>query len=312
MAFRAMVAAASIVTSISVLVACSARPGTDVNGSFAHATPGGDCTTNPTAEGCACEVTGEVVDCGEIVQRESNYVTCSMGKRTCTNGTWGACHGDSLALHSVGPLGIGGIQIQGFPTGPCADDPCDPACYTFDQDGGVDAGLGFTNAEGGGVTLGASDGSACTGLACKVVQCNGTPTTITGTVTDPSGNRPIDKAYVYVPNSALQPFPTGVQADPCGGGGTLSGSPIAVAQTKSDGTFTLLNVPAGANIPLVIQVGMWRRQVTLPNVPSCAVTNANSALGWNGQCAQPTTGSCGKSLCTAQKKPLSSGCDGAQ
>src|SRR5262249_46927253 len=34
----------------------------------------------------------------------------------------------------------------------------------------------------------------------------------------------------------------------------------------------LRNVPSGANIPLVIQLGRWRRQITIPNVASCTNT----------------------------------------
>jgi hypothetical protein len=44
------------------------------------------------------------------------------------------------------------------------------------------------------------------------------------------------------------------------------------AITGSDGKFTLTNVPVGANIPLVIQVGRWRRQITINNVPACVTT----------------------------------------
>ena len=45
-----------------------------------------------------------------------------------------------------------------------------------------------------------------------------------------------------------------------------SGSPLVGTTSAVDGTFTLNNVPAGSNIPLVIQIGKWRRQVVLPEV----------------------------------------------
>ena len=41
-------------------------------------------------------------------------------------------------------------------------------------------------------------------------------------------------------------------------------------------SFTLTNAPSGANIPLVMQIGKWRRQITLPTVNACA-NNAVSA-----------------------------------
>src|SRR5262249_6933325 len=72
---------------------------------------------------------------------------------------------------------------------------------------------------------------------------------------------------VYVPNSPVQPFTNGATCDQCGV--VASGDPITTALTDSKGNFTLKNVPAGANIPLVIQLGKWRRQVTIPNVTSC-------------------------------------------
>lgn len=301
----------TVVAFLLVAGACSSPNGTDVNGGFGRPNGTADCSTNPTGQGCPCSPAGSTVECGEIVRRSTDFVTCSMGHRTCTGGSWGICEGDKIALHSVGALDIGGIHTEGFPSGPCIDDPCNPACYTFDQDGGVDAGPNFTTNESG-ITLQPADGSACTGLACQIVSCDGgLKTTITGTVTDPAGARPINSAFVYVPNAPLQPFPPGVQNDPCGGGGTLSGSPIVVTQTAVDGTFTLQNVPAGANIPLVIQVGRWRRRVTIPNVPACATTNANTALGFTGNCAQPVTGGCAHSLCTSSTT-LTANCDGAQ
>ena len=49
-------------------------------------------------------------------------------------------------------------------------------------------------------------------------------------------------------------------------------------ETAPDGTFTLVNVPAGADIPLVIQLGRWRRQVTIPSVAACESTALPTSL----------------------------------
>src|SRR6185312_1871446 len=70
-----------------------------------------------------------------------------------------------------------------------------------------------------------------------------------------------------VPNAKVQPFTPGVSCDNCAS--TVSGSPLVSAVSGVDGTFTLTNVPVGANIPLVIQLGRWRRQVTISNVVAC-------------------------------------------
>ena len=45
-----------------------------------------------------------------------------------------------------------------------------------------------------------------------------------------------------------------------------------MALTDAQGRFSLKNVPSGANIPLVIQTGKWRRQITVANVPACVST----------------------------------------
>jgi hypothetical protein len=256
------------------LGSCSSEHGTLDPGLSGKPTPGGACAS--PAEGCPCDTPGATVECGEVVRRSSDFVTCSLGRRTCQGGRWGACEGDRIAFQSAGPQTMGGLRPLGSPPPlPCDDNPCNPNCNTFDQDAGWEGGGNFVPAEGGGISLGPSDGG-CVGLQCQIVSCMNGATTISGTVRDPAGVNPIYNAVVYVPNAPLDPFPPGVQADQCGGGGTLSGQPIVLAQTAADGTFTLQNAPSGTNIPLVIQIGRWRRQVTLPKVTPC-VDNALTA-----------------------------------
>jgi hypothetical protein len=110
---------------------------------------------------------------------------------------------------------------------------------------------------------------ACTGLCLNQVTC--TPptvtTTLSGTVYAPNGVDPLPNVLVYVPNAPVSPFPPGVSCDTCNS--TASGSPLVSAVSAVDGTFTISNAPVGTNIPLVIQIGRWRRQVVIPTVVAC-------------------------------------------
>jgi hypothetical protein len=118
---------------------------------------------------------------------------------------------------------------------------------------------------------------ACSGLQCQQMSCPGGGTsTVSGTVYAPNGTMPLFNVVVYVPNGPLDPLPVGASCDRCGA--PLSGSPIVQATTDYTGKFTLQNVPAGPNIPLVIQLGKWRRQITIPQVNMCQdnpLTDAN-------------------------------------
>jgi hypothetical protein len=119
--------------------------------------------------------------------------------------------------------------------------------------------------------------STCTMGSCAVPACAaGAHTTVSGTVFDPAGKVPLYGITVYVPNKPLAPIADGPSCDPCDlatGTSLLSGSPVAITKTDVKGQFELgltgSDVPAGDNIPLVIQVGKWQRQVTIPHVTAC-------------------------------------------
>jgi hypothetical protein len=132
---------------------------------------------------------------------------------------------------------------------------------------------GFTP-EGSPNLLG-DGGIACnSGISCRQVECvkRGLPeTTVTGIVNDPSGTRPLYNVFVYVPSTTPEPIiPGHPTCDPCQA--PASGSPLVYTSTDALGRFRLEHVPTGDNVPLVMQVGKWRRQVVIPRVEACTET----------------------------------------
>jgi hypothetical protein len=125
---------------------------------------------------------------------------------------------------------------------------------------------------------GNNSGPTCTGLCQQQMPCTGGgDTTISGTVFAPTdatlgyGNPdPLYGALVYVPNGTVEPFKPGVSCQQCSA--QASGSPLIRVTTGPDGKFKLGNAPIGKNIPLVIQLGRWRRQIVIPEIKSCVDT----------------------------------------
>lgn len=56
------------------------------------------------------------------------------------------------------------------------------------------------------------------------------------------------------------------------------GQPGRHRDQRANGSFTLKNVPVGKDIPLVIQIGKWRRRVVIPEVKQCQETKLDAEL----------------------------------
>jgi hypothetical protein len=134
----------------------------------------------------------------------------------------------------------------------------------FGNDGGGSGGSGGSGS--GGTTT-----AQCpSGAQCNVSCSAGTTTSISGKVYDPALKDPLYNVTVYVPGGPLQPLPTGVStgADACNCGALFKSGAVVSAATAVDGSFKLSNAPVGQQIPLVLQVGKWRRVVHV-NTTQC-------------------------------------------
>jgi hypothetical protein len=129
--------------------------------------------------------------------------------------------------------------------------------------------------DGGGI-----QGDGCAGLQCSIdLRCpGGGSTTISGVVYDPAGKNPLYNVVVYVPNTTPDPLTPGVSSDSqeaCSCTALYTGQPVAAAVTDATGSFTIKDAPSGQSIPLVIQIGKWRKQIKVGPVSQCG----NTAVG---------------------------------
>lgn len=246
------------------------------------------------ANGCPCVPNSDAVSCDLLTDTDHPLAgECHLGQRNCVEGAWGHCVaiGNEGARTITPPQPCVGVCTPGCNTaGACPNTSADLAtgtgvvlgsapapvfCPPGSPPGGVTLQGGITPPAGTSGT-----GTACTGLCLRQVNCaGGTSTTLTGTVRAPTPSTylaagtladPLYNAVVYVPNGPVAAFAPGITCDICGA--PASGSPLVSAITGFDGAFTLSNVPTGANIPLVIQLGRWRRQIVIPNVAPCTNT----------------------------------------
>ncbi|MGA2449911.1 MAG: hypothetical protein ABTD50_14630 [Polyangiaceae bacterium] len=234
----------------------------------------------PGRAGCPCSSEGAVAQCGSVITKEADWVSCAQGQSTCTDGRWTPCSGNTVVTKSVRPaiLDARGARTLGAAV-PC-DDPCDPYCAALFLEGPGDVDASGVMISDGGVTI----EPYCLGLQCQVPSCDGSAaTTLIGKVFDPAQVNAVANAYVYIPvdpTGALLPMEAGAACQPCGGG--LSFEAVAAVQTAPDGTFALENVPSTDTapygpIPLVVQKGKWRREAWLNDVPACVTTSVDAS-----------------------------------
>jgi hypothetical protein len=165
-----------------------------------------------------------------------------------------ACGGGGGPESMFSPTGTGGI-LGGGGNG---------------NGGASTQGFGGTSAgsAGSGAVIGSAGNSTGAGGSASDANVGGTTgcASLSGTVWTPGKTDPLYNAIVYVAKGAVESIASGASCDRCG---DLSASKAVTATlTGPDGKFTLTGVPTGDDIPLVIQMGKWRRVVSV-NVTGC-------------------------------------------
>lgn len=107
----------------------------------------------------------------------------------------------------------------------------------------------------------------CVGRGCKRAPCaDGRTTTLAGRVTDPAGRRGLYNVVVYVPNGNVRPLARGASCDACS---TRVVDAAVSTLTDVRGEFVLHDVPVDLDVPVVIELGRWRRTAHV-DVTACA------------------------------------------
>jgi len=133
---------------------------------------------------------------------------------------------------------------------------------------------GYASGAGGNIVM-VTGPVQCTGsgYSCLVPKCGNadTGTTVSGTVLDPSGKNPVYGAFVYIPDQPDKIDDISQGPDNlCGRCVQPSGSPITGAVTGPDGSFIITQTPMGRQIPIVVQLGKWRRMSFIDINNACA------------------------------------------
>jgi hypothetical protein len=160
------------------------------------------------------------------------------------------CGSSTTIIEVVGPQGDAGGKP--FGSDGALPFPGEDATVGAIDGGGTDAG----------VSIAADAGCPGPDLRCHVAACQGTTTSISGKVYDPAGTNPIPHAFVFVPTDPNGKIPAVTPgAKTCDTCDLPIGSYVAATVSDATGSFSLKGIPAGTRIPIVVQLGKWRREV---------------------------------------------------
>ncbi len=245
-----------------------------------------DCGGCSTGQACG----GGGIDhlCGSVLLPDggscASACTAATGEQYCDTEILTACGGVTRCGACAAPAttcGAGGKALPHI----CGDPTCVPKVASCTPDAQTQFCGVVGNGCGGRVDCaGCAAGKVCgahTAGVCSTpcalcaqrpVCAAGQTTTIRGKVFTPAYGKwagiaadPLYNALVYIPNGAPAPFVDGPTCDRCRP--LTRDEAIAQATSNYDGSFTLTNVPAGKGIPLVVQLGRWRRQITVDVLP---------------------------------------------
>ncbi len=241
------------------------------SGSDAGKRDGGDAGRSCVPKTCAqlgynC---GEAVSCETVINCNANGSTttpdCPAGE-VCGGGQANVC--------------FGGVSADGSVL--CTPKTCASLGYTCGLASNGCAGTINCNADGSTTTPDCPSGEICgyggvanvCGPSSQSSGCEaGATTSLAGYVYDPADHLPVYNALVYVPAGAVQTPTTGVG----GTCGCTAQPAFTSAFTGIDGSFTLTDIPAGASVTLVVELGKWQRVFT-ETVHPCETNTLTSHL----------------------------------
>jgi hypothetical protein len=221
--------------------------------------------------------------------KEATSTACPVGDERCACTSGGACNPGLVCLSNtcVRLPGAGNDASSGFSNRDAASgsdtdssgtDADDGASSTLADARSVDAGD-----DASGVLIGeAGPPPTCatgSGWSCAVnPNCGASPTSLSGQVFDPAGKNPLYNVIVFVPDDPgkLPIITPGTRS--CNTCDAPIGKYVAAAVTDATGSFTLQGVPTGPAVPIVVQIGKWRRLLQADTADCATTTLPKGAL----------------------------------